>query len=54
MNYENTVLWALNTSEIKKKKSKVLFYPLLPDFRNHIDFEGPQVSPACPSGKSNL
>ena len=34
--------------------SKVLFYPLLPDFRNQIDFEGPQASPVCPSGNSNL
>jgi len=53
MNYENPVLRALNTSEIKKK-SKVLFYLLLSDFRNQIDLEGHQVSPACPSGKSNL
>jgi len=33
----------------------VLFYPMLPDFRNRIAFlEGSQASPVCPSGMSNM
>jgi hypothetical protein len=37
------------------KKVKVLFYPMLPDFRNIIaSLEGSKAPPVCPSGKSNM